>query len=915
METENAVKRFYKTVGARWAKIAPTLRKFVWVIPPIIVFAAMFLFFRADDLYPFGPKMMAWCDMDQQVVPLLIDFKDILSGKEGFFLSFKNAGGMNFYAVFFFFLCSPFSFLVAFVDKADVGVFMNVIITLKMCTISITASIYLYRKCPRAWLLNIALSVLYAFSGYVMMYYQNVMWLDVVYLFPLLLIGLDKLKEGNRVFFTLALSATVIVNFYLSYMIALFLLLYAFLQTVLQKDKRFAGNFILCCTMAVLLTAVVWIPSFLQYFSSGRRTSVIDSLKGSNALASYQTTVPTILSVAFLLPFAFCRKLNDEQTTLMRILLIATLLPVVLEPINKIWQTGNYMSFPTRYAFMTIFLCISLAFDGLTKGEEAQKDRGDAPVSLPSKRRMIIKGTTMYALNALFVALAVWYMVFAIEYTQDNRTVMDQYAGTLWGNNASFEAILKLYAVAMVLGAVLYVAYRTHILKPMAVWLSVAVMAFSELYVAPVTYVRNPSHDAVWQKQVLELADKIEDDGFYRVKTDKGYSSHDFDVNLMGSLGYNSLGHYTSLNAKNYMTAIKQFGYTSYWMETGNSGGTLLSDALLSIKYSISHTKSTTDIYQGEYFHISPTKTYLPLGILAQTDLVEAQDTADYSYRAQFQDRLAQDFFGENDVTSVYTVENAQLANLQVSETNGKYRLSPTASTGKLVFNLQLTEKSQVYFNAFDENNNALKQAINEKFTITVNGKTHSGYPKQRENGLLDLGEFNAGTTTVTVSVNSAVTVRDLSLLSIKTGKLNTALSKVQTIGLTAGKNSLSGSYAAEGGECVFLSIPYESGLSLKINGKKAKLYEVYDGFTAFYLKEGKNQIEITFTPDGFVAGAVITLLGLGLCVTALVLWRRKKWSLQLSEKWQTVAYILMIAVGLATVVILYPVPLILSAM
>ena len=58
-------------------------------------------------------------------------------------------------------------------------------------------------------------------------------------------------------------------------------------------------------------------------------------------------------------------------------------------------------------------------------------------------------------------------------------------------------------------------------------------------------------------------------------------------MNTLGGIGYNALGHYTSLTDSDYMSAIKKMGYTSYWMEVGNSGGSVLTDALLSVKYSI----------------------------------------------------------------------------------------------------------------------------------------------------------------------------------------------------------------------------------------------------------------------------------------------------------------------------------------
>ena len=246
-------------------RIAPRFAFLICVIPSLIVLFSMLLFLKRNGLYPYGGKTVSWCDMDQQVVPLLMAFKDVLSGKEGFLFSFKYACGMNFFGVFFFFLSSPFTFLIAFVEKAEVGLFVNILVLLKMCAMACTSAIYLFKKHPNAKLLIVALSVLYAYSGYTMMYYQNLIWLDIAYLFPLLLLGLEGLKEGKRGLFIAVLSASMIINYYLGYMLVVFLLLYAFVWVVIAKDKRFAGNFILCCGVSALISAVVWLPSRLQY--------------------------------------------------------------------------------------------------------------------------------------------------------------------------------------------------------------------------------------------------------------------------------------------------------------------------------------------------------------------------------------------------------------------------------------------------------------------------------------------------------------------------------------------------------------------------------------------------------------------------------------------------------------------------
>ena len=892
-----------------WAK------KLIFLFPPIVVLLATLITFKANGLYPYGNKTISWCDMDQQVIPLLIDFKDVLAGKEGFFFSFKNAGGMNFFGVFFFFLSSPFSFLVAFVDKGEVALFANVLVLLKLCTISLTASLYFKKKHPDNPILNVALSVLYAYSGYTMMYYQNVIWLDIVYLFPLLMLGLEYLKEGKKPLFIAALSACVIVNYYLSYMLVVFLLLYVGVWLVLSKDRKFAVNFVLCCGISACLSGVVWLPSLLQYFSSGRTSSILNNLRSSAIFTAYETTMPTVFSILFLFPFALFGKKEDKENLLHRALFIATLVPIVLEPINKMWQTGSYMSFPSRYGFITIFLCLTLAFDMMsTKQEEAE----DSRPFLQKIKENWKNELPRYAMSVICVLLAVWYLSFSRTYTAEHVETMDQYSQSLWGNAASFEALLKLYAIALLFGVIWFVLYRFKLFKPVFLWLSVAIMVVSELYVAPMTYMITPSHEVDWHQDVIQMADVIEDDTFYRVTTDKGYSGRDFDMNLMGSLGYNGLGHYTSLTSERYMTAIKQFGYTSYWMEVGNSGGTLLSDALMSVKYQIRRKDNTKSVYKGDYYQINALDYTLPLGVLAKKDIIALDEDRDYSQRAKLQEILYNDFFGAKNAVNSYGLERATKRNLTIESQNGKYVLTPNGQ-GSIEFNVPITENTTLYFNAFDDNTNALNQKINEKFSVSSPKVSVSKYPKQRENGLLNLGEYtvsgtSTGTVKIKVTVSQKVTVRDIGVVAIQGKKLGEEVRSAKSIGLTAGKSSLSGTYTAQGGECVFLSVAYDSGMRLKINGKSAALYEVYDGFTAFYLQEGVNEIELTYTPDGFVLGLVISLLGLGACVALAVAWIWKKRTLQVPKTAQEIVYVGMIAVGVIVAVIVYMVPLLLCA-
>ena len=179
----------------------------------------------------------------------------------------------------------------------------------------------------------------------------------------------------------------------------------------------------------------------------------------------------------------------------------------------------------------------------------------------------------------------------------------------------------------------------------------------------------------------------------------------------------------------------------------------------------------------------------------------------------------------------------------------------------------------------------------------------------------MKLGEYSHRTVTVEVEIEETTLVREMEVIVIENEKVRSAIEETPTVGLTAGKDSLRGRYEANGGEWVFLSVAYDEGMRLKINGKSAKLYEVYDGFTAFYLEEGINEIEIVFRPQGFAFGLAISLIGVGLCVAAIVFWIWKKRRLETPAFLDTVAYYGVLAVGGLVVVIIYIAPMILCAL
>lgn len=849
-------------------KVKYLRQKLICLIPPLAVMLILCIIFKIGGLYPFGNLTISWCDMNQQVVPLLLDFKDILSGKGNMFYSLGNAGGMNFWGVFFFFLSSPFSFLVAFVEKNNLLLFMNIFVILKLMTSAFTASIY-FKRCHKALVpeFNVILSVMYALCGYGMLFYQNNVWLDMMYLLPLLLISFNKLiLERKLAPYITVMTAMLVVNYYISYMVVIFTIIFFGLHLLIfrTEDRKIVIRLLCLGSGAVaLLSGIVWVPSLLQYFFSGRGSDIITGLIKSSFFTATYTALPLLFCTAFIFTAVAVTMIKgwikNKQTFFYIILFILMLIPVFIEPINKMWHTGNYMSFPVRYGFITIFI-------GLTAVATILSGREDRFYIKQRERPLIIVSLT---------AITLGFAWFAYFYFKENKNDLDAYVNTLWGNKASFFGLLTFFAVTAACYMVVYIFYDRKLVgqKPFIIFISIIMLvecSFS-INVYMVSAKNNTSVENY--RSIIDLSNKIDDsDGFFRVKsTDKL-----FDVNLMGGLGYNSLSHYTSLTSEDYMFTMKKLGYSSYWMEVGTHGGTEFSDALLSNKYIISkaHNMGAAVYSNGEY-SINKEEFYLPLGIISRNDLTK-QSGLPAAERIDIQKYIFKNLFAsDKDLFIKYPY--SELADCTYTHYS-KHSFKKTGTSDSIIkYNIYAKGEQTLYFDCFDGLNNSLIELINGSFDVAVNGVTiQSQYPSQSNNGILRLGTFEDENITIEIRLLKDISSSSFGVYGLQRDVLKAAVKNVDTVNMSSSGSRITGTYTAKSNEYVYLSIPYDKGFTVKINGHKANYYKVYSDFIALKLNKGINQIIISYVPDGFNIGLELSIVGILTIIASVKIKKRK---------------------------------------
>ena len=871
-------------------------------LPPLLTLAVLLFVFKNYNMYPFGQGSMAWCDMNQQGIPLLMNFKDMLSGKDNLFFSMQNAGGMSFWGVFCFFLSNPFSLLSVFVPKEEIIHFVNIMVILKLTLCSFTAAIY-FRCCKKTTrgAITASLSLMYALCGYGMLFYQNIMWLDVMYLFPVLMIGLEKLtKERKNIVFIISLSAITIMNFYLCYMVVVFILLYMTVWFISERQSEYHREvcikFLSGSVLAAMITAVVWLPSLIQVMSSGRLGSVSDTINSADFLSHYETVLPLLFCTGCIFVVLLMQLLSREKKTKEHrrnlLLFLLTVIPFFIEPVNIMWHTGNYMSFPARYGFITIFIGLICCADFLT-------DIGENNSEIKLKIQCIM--------IPLSFALIYGYYFISQKLIDKDFEMLTKYTATLWGKKESLDGLARLFVLSVLCYLIILLLYRKQLIMKQVFAIMLVTLCCVEgmnsirLYmVSPA--VNNPKRTTDFVS-LSEMSDKIQDDNFYRVKTDCKAA----DYNMTGALGYPSVSHYTSLTDHDFMVMQRLLGYSTVWMKSGSAGGTELTNALYCIKYNITEGKATDNtVYTNNKYSINSISPYLGLGIFCSSDFSGGADIPDSMTRAEIQQYIFENIF-DTDKKLITEYDYDKKKSTGISYSDNKYQLYNAA---KVKYNIYVSGRQSLYADCYDRFSNSLSEDYFEGLCVKVNGRTiKSKYPEADANGLLKLGEYENEKITVEITANKKISCYSFGIFGLDIDMLSDAINNTSCADLRYNGSKITGNVRTDSTKTCLLSIPYDDAFVVKVNGNKVPVKKVLFDLTAFELPAGENSIEIYLIPKGFVVGIIITVIG----IVLLVVYIRSRRKIHIPKKVSAAVEILTGFAAVCGVMMVYAFPVIMN--
>ena len=802
-----------------------------FVIPVLV----MLCIFIARGIFPFGDQSFLHMDLYHQYAPFFSEFQYKITHGGSLLFTWDAGLGINFSAVYAYYLACPLNWLIALCPKKYVIEFITYMIVLKTALCGLTMTVYLQEHTEgRETGAEALFGVFYALSAYMAAYNWNIMWLDCIFLFPLIALGAERLIAGkSAVLYTACLALAITSNYYISIMICIFLVIYAVCRAFLTlRDRRAVGRaavrFALCSliaggiAMAVLLPEICTLSStasgnfsfpktFRAYFSIfdmlARHMGNIDCETGLNYWPNIYCGVAVYQLV--LLYFAN-RRISLKEKAVYGSVLIFFLASFSINVLDYIWHGFHFPnSLPARQSFLYIFLVLFLSFRAFDHKE----------------------GNTIRDHAAAFAAAFV-FILAAQEF-------VDQEHFHFW---TYYVAMLFTALYALLLWSWKTERLRREVLLYLAVMLTSVESAANFAYSSVSTVSRtNYVSD---NEAVMHLRDSVPDSPFVRFEK-VGQRSRDEGAFLQ----FHSASLFSSMADKALTDFTRDVGCESSTNAYSINGSTPLVDALLDVKYAFYPSENLNPALKmlgeedGMFLYENPDT--FSLGFLVPESLEREWDTK-FENPADVQNDLCR-VMGTDTVLKEAVGQQDGKNYLFTAPEDGTYYVFVTNGKVKKV-KAELPGAARTFDN------------VNRRYFLEI------GFLRRGETASLSIADDSAA------SLEARTYCFDYAALT----ELREKLASRPLVETEVTDTRVAGTVDAAERCVLFTSIPYDKGWSVKIDGEAAETRPYLGTFLSVRIPAGKHAVEFRYFPRGLKPGIAISLLSLLLFALLCVEERRR---------------------------------------
>lgn len=836
------------------------------------------LAYAVHGIFPFAKWDLLIIDLYHQYAPFISDLQDKLRSMSSLLFSWDGGLGTNYLPLFGYYLASPLNLLSVFFPKSLLTEAVLFLTLTKAGLAGACFTIYLKGVHGRQNLFTVATSLLYALSGFVLTYSWNIMWMDTIYLLPLVILGLVSLvRDGRGLLFCVTLAITLLANFYMAFFVCFFLVLYYPVclaqyhsiktpSVLVKKTGLFAGYSLL----AAGLSAILLLPTYFALKTTSAAGDIIPKTLTyyfdlfdfitrhfTFPTPSIREGMPNIncgIIALILLPVYFMSKKVALKEKLWHIgLIIVLILSFNMDIVNFIWHGFHFPNqIPFRFSFVYIFLVLSMCYKGFENLKEFSGKQigalcfGIFGLVLISQKfdDLKIDYLTIYASTGALIVYAAMLTADRVRNWLPSRRIMVILLAVIVEVTAN--TILTINNIDMVEGYSVRDGYSTG---------------------KEVKQIRS---------QIAEIYSGDKD--FYRMELMPPKTTNDPYL-----YNYRGLSFFTSTSSKAPVKMLQNLGYhTNSINSCVYEGSTAVLDSYFGIKYLIYRNSNIEEgLYQkmesGDEIIAYKNPYALPVAIQAPVEFKNFHSYTSNPFDAQ--NNLINSLSGIKNILTPVEQKQGATSNLTYSSSGSKYYSfkrtnKDSNSTAKVQIIVEKDQQVYLYYKS--------PSGMKGSAFVTLNDKKVDFNP--RHSTLINLGFCKAGTTPeieITFDKTAPESGRfEVYASTIDVPAFEEAISKIRAGGMTVDKvtdTGLKGTVNAETDGIMTMSVLYNKGWHVKVDGKEVETFAIDDCLLGFDISQGTHNIEAWFVPDKFQPGMIITLASLVVLAALIILQKRRK--------------------------------------
>ncbi len=870
----------------------------VWYYPAaaaMLTFCGLGIAYVFLGIWPIAEETCMIVDMHHQYGPLLAKLRAMLLQGNGFFYSFDLGMGASVLPAFAYYLASPLNALLVLFPESLLpeGIFLVTILKNMLIAASFALCIqYVYQKRTP---LVVAVSLMYSMMMYVLAYSWNIMWLDGLIALPLVIMGFEHMmRRGKYLPYVLALAYALYANYYIGFMLCVFLVLY-FLAYLLRQKREAKNNrlalwrFTLGSLLGGGLAMFLVLPTFLalgQTSAAGAKMPEWDvyyELFDMLGRHLYRVS-PTIrsrflpnlycgMAAVVLVPlFAMNEGIAPRRRMAYMGLLAVMAFSLPLNQVNLLWHGLHAPNdLPYRFSFLYCFVLLLLSYETLLHIRTVRPRQIVATllgvVTYVMLEERFGNGET-YGFKTLYLSLllAAVYAVLCLLLSQQK---VRRRVGSM--------LVLTVVAMEMTLNA-------SDVLTQ---------LDSQEYYTNHEHYVDNLATAAV-QDAVDAMEKQVSGSGAQFARVEFIPRRTCMDTALFQYSGITSFASSNSYRTTRFMGAMGYAvnGVNSYLYKSFVP----VTDSLLGIRYVAlenqlsAHAQLTQVDYsytvgkngEEKAYYIYENRAALPVAWRAN-EAVKTWASSYYNPVESINGLYASMTGNAAPVLVPMQIEPYNDTRRAVT-VNGTYGFQLKASSSTTAELRAVADKDGQYFVYVDCRGADSIQVMQGDYSWSVT--TYEPY-------FIDAGYLTAGMpVTVTVSSDSAC-AGNVYVVRMDNDAFNAAIETLRADGLTVTQyddNRIAGKVTASAVGAMVTSIPYDAGWRVKVDGKTVATYAldqaIPDGVEAeeneggallgFDIPAGTHEVEMVFVPHGFLPGVLLSVVSLLLIVAVALLTGRK---------------------------------------